>query len=39
MPDPMNRHIADHLEEAAQLLHDQGANRFRVNTYLLRDHH
>jgi hypothetical protein len=34
MADPMNRHIADRLEEAAHLLHDQGADRFRVNAYL-----
>jgi len=31
---PTNRHIADRLGEAAHLLRDQGADRFRVNAYL-----
>jgi hypothetical protein len=30
----MNHDIADRLEEAASLLRDQGADRFRVNAYL-----
>jgi hypothetical protein len=34
MPDLMNRQIAGRLEEAAQLLRDQGADPFRVNAYL-----
>lgn len=34
MPDPMNRQIADRLDEAARLLRDQGADPFRVNAYL-----
>jgi hypothetical protein len=31
---PINQQIAGRLEEAAHLLHDQGADRFRVNAYL-----
>ena len=31
---PINQQIAGRLEEAAQLLHDQGADRFRVSAYL-----
>lgn len=34
MADPANRRIADRLEEAARLLHAQGADHFRVNAYL-----
>jgi hypothetical protein len=34
MSDPMNRQIADRLEEAARLLRDQGADPYRVNAYL-----
>lgn len=34
MSDLMNREIAGRLEEAAHLLHEQGADRFRVNAYL-----
>lgn len=34
MSERMNRHIADRLEEAAHLLRDQGADRYRVNAYL-----
>jgi DNA polymerase (family X) len=34
MSDPTNRQIADRLEEAARLLRDQGADRYRVNAYL-----
>jgi len=31
---PINQQIANRLEEAAHLLHDQGADRFRVSAYL-----
>jgi hypothetical protein len=31
---PINQQIAGRLEEAAHLLHDQGADRFRVSAYL-----
>jgi hypothetical protein len=31
---PINQQIAGRLEEAAHLLHDQGADRFRINAYL-----
>jgi hypothetical protein len=31
---PINHQIADRLEEAARLLHDQGADRFRISAYL-----
>ena len=34
MPYLDNRHIGDRLEEAAQLLREQGSDRFRVNAYL-----
>jgi hypothetical protein len=34
MSDPMNRQIADRLEEAARLLRDQGADPYRVNAYV-----
>jgi DNA polymerase (family X) len=34
MSDVLNRQIAGRLEEAARLLHEQGADRFRVNAYL-----
>ena len=34
MSDPMNRLIAGRLEEAAHLLHEQGADLYRVNAYL-----
>lgn len=34
MADLLNREIAGRLEEAARLLHEQGADRFRVNAYL-----
>jgi hypothetical protein len=34
MVDASNRDIADRLEEAAALLREQGADRFRVNAYL-----
>ena len=34
MSDVMNRQIAGRLEEAARLLREQGADRFRVNAYL-----
>ena len=33
MSDPTNCQIADRLEEAARLLRDQGADRYRVNAY------
>ena len=31
---PINQQIAGRLEEAAHLLHDQGADRFRIRAYL-----
>ncbi len=34
MSDPANSDIAARLEEAAHLMHEQGADRFRVNAYL-----
>jgi DNA polymerase (family X) len=34
MADPLNRQIADRLEEAAGLLRDQGADPYRVGAYL-----
>ena len=34
MADSTNRQIADRLEEAARLLRDQGADRYRVSAYL-----
>jgi hypothetical protein len=34
MADLTNRQIADRLEEAARLLRDQGADRYRVSAYL-----
>ncbi|MBI4500460.1 MAG: DNA-binding protein [Gemmatimonadetes bacterium] len=33
MSDALNRRIADRLDEAGQLLREQGANRFRVEAY------
>jgi DNA polymerase/3'-5' exonuclease PolX len=34
MSDPVNRQVADRLEEAARLLRDQGADPYRVHAYL-----
>ena len=34
MADPVNRQIADRLEETARLLRDEGADPFRVTAYL-----
>jgi len=34
MADPLNREVADRLEEAARLLRDQGADPYRVSAYV-----